>query len=526
MKPDTRRLSLRHAMTLASAIALMAYTVPVVAGDHGGALDHIDTDAPLDADIPAHLQAVLGRIGAEIVAQERRMEGDIVVLQNVRVIETGTTSEELWIDEIGIAQHEDGVHSGLIATRPDGDVRGKLIDHIADETYYFALNAGGAELSLRTHSDERFAAALPADLLQFSGGSIDRVFHGMEGAPGIAALLEDFALDFETSARSLDMGVTASTASIDSVTDAESMTVAMENFSIAARNDGLEQDTDMLFDMEALQDGATLELAGHAENITTEQRAGDAVARSSMERAELEAFYGMEELSLVLETTGIDADGGVALAFLHQMLGDPEADGPADLSLTTDRQRIAFSLPALPGEDAQDINLEFLLDQVAPSADVWAMIDPQGALDREPLNLALNLNGSAVATQHIVSAVGSTIGAVFMQGSPEQQLLGAVDRLDVALDGHLQALGARVLLDADMTYDAGDMLPHLISTLTMTGVEDALASAAAIPFVGEAAVMGATEALEMFTMPTDDGGRIMEFEGRSDGSAVLNDNPM
>ncbi|MCC5961924.1 MAG: hypothetical protein JJU09_02255 [Rhodobacteraceae bacterium] len=526
MKLYARRLPPLHATTVASVIALMAYSVPVAGGDHGGALGHIDTEATLDADIPAHIETVLGRVGVEIVAEERRMDGDIVVLQNVRVIETRTESEELWIDEIGIAQYEDAAHSGLIATRPDGDVRGKLIDHATGETHYFALNADGAELSLRTESDEHLAVALPADLVRFSGGSVDNVFHGAEDASGFAALLEDFALDFETSARSLDLGVSASAARIDRTTDAQSMTMAMEAFSIAAVNDGLDQDTDILFDMEALQDGATLELASYAENITTEQRAGDDVARSSMARAELDAFYGMEKLSLALETTGLDADGGVALGFLHQMLGDPDSDGSADLSLTTDRQRIAFSLPALPGEDAQDISLELLLEQVTPSADVWAMIDPQGALDHDPLNLALNLNGTAVATQHIVSAVGSTVGAVFMEGSPEQQLLGAVDRLDVALDGRLQALGARILLDADMTFDAGDMLPHLISTITMTGVEDTLASISAIPFVDEAAVMGATEALEMFTMPTDDGGRVMEFEGRSDGSAVLNDNPM
>lgn len=526
MQHDVRRPSPILTATLASAVALMASAVPVTGGGHGGALDHVDTDATFDADIPTRLEALLGRVGIEIAAQERRMDGDMVVLRNVRVIETRAATEELWIDEIGIIPHAGGAHSALVATRPDGDVRGKLIDHVTGETHYFALNADGAALSLRAESDEHFAATLPADVLRFRGGSVESVFHGVQGASGVAAHLEAFALEFETSARSLDLGISADAARIDATDAAQGMTMEMDDFSIAARNDGLEQDTDILFDIDALQGGATLELASHAENIVTEQRAGDEVARSSMERAELEAFYGIDGISLALETRGLDADGGVALGFVHQMMAGPDADGSADLSLTADRQRIAFSLPALPGDDPQDIGLEFLLDQVTPSADVWTMIDPERALDREPLNLALNLDGTAVAAQHIVGAVAGAVGAALMEGSPEQQLLSAVDRLDISMDGRLQALGARVLLDADMTFDSDDPLPHLISTLTMTGVAEALSRAAAIPFLDEAAVMGAAEALEMFTMPTDDGGRVMEFEGRSDGSAVLNDNPI
>ncbi len=526
MQHDARRLSTVLTATLASALALMASSVSVMGGSHGGALDHIDTEATFDADIPAHLEALLDRAGIEIVAQARRMDGDTVVLQNVRVIETQAATEELWIDEIGIVPHADGAHSALVATRPDGDVRGKLVDHVAEETHYFALNAEHAALSLRSGGDAHFAAALPADVLRFRGGSVEHVFQGAQDASGVAAHLEGFALEFETSARSLDLGIRADAARIDATDAAQRVTTRMDAFSIAARNDGLDQDTDILFDMDALQDGATLEFSSRAENIVTEQRAGDDVARSSMERAELEASYGIDGVSLALESSGLDADGGVALGFLHQMMAGPDADGSADLSLTADRQRIAFNLPAVPGEGAQDIGLEVLLDQVIPGADVWAMIDPQGALDREPLSLALTLDGTAVAAQHIVGAVAGAVGAAMMDGSPEQQLLDAVERLEVSMDGRLQALGARILLDADMTLDSGDALPHLVSTLSMTGVAEALSRAAAIPLLDEAVVMGAAEALEMFTMPTEDGDRTLEFEGRSDGSALLNDNPI
>ena len=537
MKHEVLRSSARYATTLASVIAITASGAAIAGEDLDGALEHIDTEAAFDAEIPAHLETVLERVGFEIAAQERHTDGDVVVLQNVRVIETIAPDEELWIDEIGIAQHDDGMRSGLVATRADGDVRGKFLDRAADERHYFAINANGAELSLLTESDEHFAAALPADILRFRGGSHDGVFHGAADAPSFGALFENFSLDFETTARSLDFGVDAGATSIDRAGALQGpaadhaadqrMTMEIEEFGITARNDGLDhQDTDMLFDLEALEGGATLELAGHAESITTEQREGDEVARSSMERADLEAFYGREELSLALETVGLHADGGVALGFLNQVLGGAQGETSPDLSLTADRQRFAFSLPAVPGEEAQDIALELLLEQVAPSEDVWMMVDPDGALDREPLELALNLDGTAVAEQHVVSAAAGAMGAVFMGGAPEQQLLGAVESLDVGMNGRLQAIGAQIALDADMTLDAADQLPHLISTIKMSGVEDALSNVAASPLVDEADVMGAAMAVEMFTMPADDGGRVMEFEGKSDGSALLNGNPM
>lgn len=526
-----------YSTALTWAILLSAPAVAGAGEDRDGALDHIDTDAAFEAEIPAHLEDVLGRVGLEVGAESRRMDGDVVVLENVVVTDPIDPDERLLIDEIGIVSHEEGIHSSLVATRPDGDVRGKFINLAPSEEDYFSVNADGAELNFLTEDDDHFETFLAADELRFNSGSYEGVFGGAEEALLYAALFSDFSFSVETAPRNVDVSIGADDTRIDATPDPQevvsgqgagpSVTMDIGEFRIAVRNQGLDhQDTDMLFDLEALEDGASIEVSGHATDIMTEERRGDAVALSSLDSIAAEAFYGKEELSLELDTRGLDADGSLALGFLHAMMTGAQDGGTPDLSLSAERKLLALHLPVFPGAEAQELGMDLLLAQVSPSEDVWSIVDPGEALDHEPLDLALTLDGQAVAAQHIVSAAAGAVAAGFMGGHPEEQLLNAVESLEVGIEGYMQAIGARATLDGSMNLEAGDQLPDLISTVTMSGVEDALSNLATTPLVGEDDVMGAAMALEMFTMHADDGDRVMEFEGRSDGSALLNGSPM
>lgn len=522
---------------LAWAIALAAPAIATAGDDRDGVLAHIDMDAAFEAEIPAHLEDVLGRVGLEVGAQTRRMDGDIVVLENVVVTDPIDPDERLLIDEVGVASHEEGIHSSVVATRADADVRGKFVNVASSEEDYFSVNMDGAELNFLTEDDDHFETFLAADELRFNSGSSDGVFAGAEEAPLYAALFNDFSFSVETAPRNVDVSISADDTRIDATPDPEevastqgtgpSVTMDIGEFDIAARNQGLDhQDTDMLFDLEALEDGASIEVSARVSNMMTEERRGDAVALSSVDSIAADAFYGKEELSLELDTRGLDAAGSLALGFLHAMMPGAGDDAAPDLSLSADRKLFALHLPVFPGAEAQEIGIDLLLAQVSPSEDFWSIVDPGEALDHEPLDLALTLDGQAVAAQHIVSAAAGAVAAGFMGGHPEEQLLNAVESLEVAIEGHLQAIGAHATLDGSMSLEAGDQFPHLISTVMMSGVEDALSSLATTPLVGEDDVMGAAMALEMFTMPADGDGRVMEFEGRSDGSALLNGNPM
>lgn len=531
----TRHLSAPHAATLAWVVTLTA-PAAVAGEDLYGALDHIDTDAAFEAEIPAHLEDVLDRAGLEVGAQTRRMDGDVVVLENVAVVDPIDPDDKLMIDEIGVVSHEKGVHSRLVATRPDGEVRGKFVNIASDERDYFSINTHGADLNFLTEHDDHFETFLAAETVRFSTGGYDGAFHGAKEAPTYGALFNDFSFEFETAPRSLGLSISAGDTRIDANPASEdtgsghsagpNVTMNIGEFGISMRNDGLDhQDTDMLFDLEALEGGAKIDVSGHAREIATEERRGDAVARSSVASIAAEAFYGKEELSLDLDTRGLNADGSLALGFLREMTG-AEDDTTPDLSLSAERKHLALRLPVFPSDEAQHLGVDLLFAQVSPSGDFWSMVDPGDDLIHEPLDVAMALDGKAVAAQHIVSAAAGAVAAGFMGGHPEEQLLNALESLDVAIEGHLQAIGARAVLDASMNLEADDQLPHLISKVTMSGVEDALANLAATPLVEEGDVMGAAMALEMFTTPADNGSRIMEFEGKSDGSALLNGNPM
>jgi len=525
----------KPAATLALCTAMITPQA-ALADDASQGTFPINKDADFSADVPAHLETVLSTAGLDLAAETARTDGDLVVLENAKFVDQAAPDSVIFVDEIGVVSHEEGIHTSIVATRDDGTIRGQFMDNSLAEDRFFLLDTNGAEINVATRDDDHFETSLQAENLIFSSGSYDAAFHGANEGPAYSALFDDFAFGFETAPRNLDVSLSGTGALINANAGAEpgpagqgdpsSHTIAIEEFGVSLLNHGLDhQDTDMLFDLEALEAGGNIAFASHLTNLEIEEREGDSVAYSSVNESLAEISYSREGLSFDFDTRGIDADGSVTLGMIYAMMTGDQ-DGDPDLSLTADNTRFALRVPVLPTEEAQEFGIDLVLAQLSPSNDLWSMVDPGQSLVREPLDLALAIDGNARAAQHIVSAAAGAVAATFMGGAPEDHVLDALESLDIDITGHLQAIGARADLDAAMTFEAENFLPHLISTITMSGVENALSDLAETPFVEEHDAMGAAMMLESLTMPGDDDTRVMEFEGDSDGSATLNGNPM
>ena len=96
--------------------------------------------------------------------------------------------------------------------------------------------------------------------------------------------------------------------------------------------------------------------------------------------------------------TGIEvtiSDEGLALGFRSDdLVARMEGGGlPVPLSYEAERAAASLMMPVAKGDAVQDFALSLDLSKLTLSEDVWAMVDPDATLPRDPANLTVDLSG-------------------------------------------------------------------------------------------------------------------------------------
>ncbi|MEM6825702.1 MAG: DUF2125 domain-containing protein [Pseudomonadota bacterium] len=175
-------------------------------------------------------------------------------------------------------------------------------------------------------------------------------------------------------------------------------------------------------------------------------------------------------------------------------------------------------MPLLATEDDKDFGIKLDFSDLTASDGLWGMIDPSGALPRDPANLQLDISGVGKWAIDISDpeaiADPSTIGG----------LPGEVSTL--TLNGLLLSiLGAELTGTGDFSFnnEGFQPLPSGTVNLSLTGGNSAIDTLVSAGLVPEDQAMGARMMLGLFARPGEgDDELVTTIEVQEDGSVLAN----
>ncbi|ETX15707.1 hypothetical protein OCH239_11020 [Roseivivax halodurans JCM 10272] len=163
--------------------------------------------------------------------------------------------------------------------------------------------------------------------------------------------------------------------------------------------------------------------------------------------------------------------------------------------------KLDLSVPVAQSEEPQPFSIGLALRDLAVSDTIWAMIDPQEALPRDPATLALRLSGTA--TPYAMLLDPEAMARIEQSGGQAGEINTVeIDELNVS------ALGAKLTGDGAFTFDNSDTstfdgmpAPSGSLDLTLSGSEAVIDTLVTMGLIGENDAMGARMMLSMFSVP-------------------------
>ncbi len=196
------------------------------------------------------------------------------------------------------------------------------------------------------------------------------------------------------------------------------------------------------------------------------------------------------------------------------------SDAPFPIDLTADQLGFRIDTPMLAGEDAQPFSGGLTISGLALPEALWAAVDPNGLLARDPAKLALQLAGLTRLDRDLSDP--DFAGADMPPGA---LLSLTLDRFDLAIAGAGASANGQFTVDPD----APPMLDGMPAgqgqlELELRGVGGLLQNLAALQVIDPANLMGAQMMLGMITRPAPDGSDVMTstIELGRDGSVTAN----
>lgn len=203
--------------------------------------------------------------------------------------------------------------------------------------------------------------------------------------------------------------------------------------------------------------------------------------------------------------TGAQVDFGLDPAGLRYSAGatglDVTASGDSvpfpDFRVTASEYRLGLTMPMTKSDTPSDFGLLLKLADLTLPEGVWAMIDPQARLPRDPATVEIDATGKATLFQDLTSQAAQ---------DPEASM-GQVDALTVN-KLHARLAGAELTGTGAFTFDNTDMetfpgmpRPAGVADLKLTGGNGLLDNLVALGLVPEDQVMGIRMMMALFTRP-------------------------
>ena len=161
-------------------------------------------------------------------------------------------------------------------------------------------------------------------------------------------------------------------------------------------------------------------------------------------------------------------------------------------------------LPVVESDEPQGFGTLLRLDGLKVGDELWAMVDPDGALPRDPATLLIDIDGSANWESSPLDTAAAGPRS-FLTQSPAQ--MGALHELNLnALS--LELLGAHLSGDGAFTFDNEDLetfegipRPEGSLTLLLEGAESLIDELIATGAIRQEDAMGAMMMMSMFAQP-------------------------
>ncbi|MBU2962578.1 DUF2125 domain-containing protein [Citreicella sp. C3M06] len=174
---------------------------------------------------------------------------------------------------------------------------------------------------------------------------------------------------------------------------------------------------------------------------------------------------------------------------------------PFPLSAAMQSFEMKLEGPVGPAEAPQDIAIGLTLGELTLSEMIWAMIDPQAVLPRDPATLALDITGKVTPYMEMFDPAKL---AELDSGNVKPGELNAL-----TLNGlTLEAAGARLSGTGAFTFDNNDLesfdgfpAPEGTLVLALSGANGLLDKLMALGLVDETQAMGTRMMLGMFAVP-------------------------
>ena len=122
----------------------------------------------------------------------------------------------------------------------------------------------------------------------------------------------------------------------------------------------------------------------------------------------MESSNGRTEASFSLDGAGLDmslvSEGTVA-----NVTVPPMPFPVSEFFYEIDAIRYAIKMPLLASEQAQDFGIDFALEGFKTSDVFWSLFDPDARLPRDPIDIVLDVSGTAVVTEDPTQAEDGTV---------------------------------------------------------------------------------------------------------------------
>lgn len=176
----------------------------------------------------------------------------------------------------------------------------------------------------------------------------------------------------------------------------------------------------------------------------------------------------------------------------------------------------AFSMPLVPGDDPQPFALSFTMVGLEIDDMLWGMIDPAGALPRDPITLLVDTGGNVIVSQDFTAPEFAESGTPGIPGSIEDLHVNALQ---------LTIAGAELTGDGAFTFDnsTGIPTPAGVANLMLSGGNGLLDKLVGMGLVQEEQAMGARMMIGLFARPGGGEDTLQStIELKEDGSVLAN----
>lgn len=192
---------------------------------------------------------------------------------------------------------------------------------------------------------------------------------------------------------------------------------------------------------------------------------------------------------------------------------------PAPVNATTDAFVFGFGMPLVTGETAGDYGFELKLENLVFDEAAWGMIDPDAVLERGPLDVALDLGGTAKID--VLDLMASAETGTAPTTTPEVQSLDIRTLAIKALGATATGSGA-FTFDNSMVAMGGPPLPVGTADVRLEGGNKVIDALIKLGVMTEEDAMGARMMMAMFGQSAGDDVLTSKIEAREGGSIFVN----